>query len=253
MTDRNLRAKAKPQSIPEAAKPARPSKPQTYSSPAIRARRQRILDETRRMIAEEGLLNFNMNELCKRADVAKRTLYNAFQTREQLIAIAISEYFQEYVDRIPYSAPPGTLQHNLERLISVTRRNVRIRNYIRAIMSIFFSADVGSNIWETMQGMATRPTLEWLNNLAARRQLQPWVDPDTLANDLVRLEYAIVNDWSLKRISDDELTPHLLLSVLTFMAGATRGAANTEIRDTIRQIQEHGVPAVKPVPKARAD
>ena len=253
VTDRTARAKAKPESAPEAERPARASKPQTYSSPAIRARRQRILEETRRMIAEDGLVNFNMNELCKRADVAKRTLYNAFQTREQLIAIAISEYFQEYVDRIPYSGPAGTLQHNLERLISVTRRNVRIRNYIRAIMSIFFSAEVGSNIWETMQGMAAKPTLEWLNNLAARRQLQPWVDTDSLANDLVRLEYAVVNDWSLGRIGDDELTPHLLLSVLTFMAGATRGAANTEIRDTIRQIQEKGVPPVRPVSKARAE
>jgi AcrR family transcriptional regulator len=231
------------------ARAPRAAQPQTYSSPAIRARRRRILEESRRMIAEDGLLNFNMNELCKRAGVAKRTLYNAFQTREQLIAIAISEYFQEYVDRIPYSAPVGTLQNNLERLVSVTQRNVHIRNYIRAIMSIFFSADADSNIWRTMQGMATRPTLEWLANLAARRQLQPWIEPQNLADDLVRLEYGIVNDWSLGRLSDDDLTPHLLLSFLTYMAGATRGAANTEIREAIRHIQEHGVPMVSAVPK----
>jgi AcrR family transcriptional regulator len=203
------------------------------------------------MIAEDGLLNFNMNELCKRAGVAKRTLYNAFQTREQLIAVAISEYFQEYVDRIPYSAPLGTLQNNLERLISVTQRNVHIRNYIRAIMSIFFSADAESDIWRTMQGMATRPTLEWLRNLAARRQLQPWIEPQNLADDLVRLEYGIVNDWSLGRLSDEDLTPHLLLSFLTYMAGATRGAANAEIRETIEQIQAKGVPTISAVAKPR--
>jgi AcrR family transcriptional regulator len=243
----------------EAAKPAKPEtasrarrsdKPQTYSSPAILARRRRILEETRRLIAEQGLVNFNMNELCKRAGVAKRTLYNAFQTREQMIAIAISEYFQDYVDRIPYTAPPGTLHHNLERLISVSRRNVRIRNYIRAIMSIFFSADANSDIWRTMQGMATRPTLEWLANLAAKRQLQPWVDMHRLAADLVRLEYAVVNDWSLGRIGDEELTPHLLTSFLTVAAGATRGAANAEIREAIQQITEVGVPEVKAVAKA---
>jgi AcrR family transcriptional regulator len=233
------------------AKAPRAAQPQTYSSPAIRARRRRILEEGRRMIAEDGLLNFNMNELCKRAGVAKRTLYNAFQTREQLIAVAISEYFQEYVDRIPYSAPLGTLQNNLERLISVTQRNVHIRNYIRAIMSIFFSADAESDIWRTMQGMATRPTLEWLRNLAARRQLQPWIEPQNLADDLVRLEYGIVNDWSLGRLSDEDLTPHLLLSFLTYMAGATRGAANAEIRETIEQIQAKGVPTISAVAKPR--
>lgn len=227
----------------------RPDKPQTYSSPAIRARRRRILDETRQLIAEQGLANFNMNELCKRAGVAKRTLYNAFQTREQMIAIAIGEYFQDYIDRIPYSAPAGTLQRNLERLVAVSRRNLRIRNYIRAIMSVFFSPEGESDIWLTMQGMATRPTLEWLQGLAAKRQLQPWIEPERLAADLVRLEYAVVNDWSLGRISDDELTRHLLLSYLTFTAGATKGAANAEIRDAIQLIQDKGVPQVRPVPK----
>jgi len=236
---------------PEApARVRRSDKPQTYSSPAILARRRRILDETRQLIAEQGLANFNMNELCKRAGVAKRTLYNAFQTREQMIAIAIGEYFQDYIDRIPYTAPAGTLQRNIERLISVSRRNVRIRNYIRAIMSIFFSPEVDSDIWRTMQGMATRPTLEWLTNLAAHRQLQPWIDADRLAEDLVRLEYAVVNDWSLGRIPDDELTHHLLISFLTFMAGATRGAPNIEIREAIRQIEEKGVPHVKAVARA---
>jgi len=53
-----------------ATRARRTDKPQTYSSPAILARRRRILEETRRLIAEQGLVNFNMNELCKRAGVA---------------------------------------------------------------------------------------------------------------------------------------------------------------------------------------
>jgi AcrR family transcriptional regulator len=231
------------------ARARRADKPQTYSSPAIRARRRRILEETRLLIAEQGLANFNMNELCKRAGVAKRTLYNAFQTREQMIAIAIGEYFQDYIDRIPYTAPVGTLQRNVERLVSVSRRNLKIRNYIRAIMSIFFSPEADSGIWRTMQGMATRPTLEWLTNLSARRQLQSWIEPERLAEDLVRLEYAVVNDWSLGRIADEELTHHLLLSFLTHMAGATRGLANTEIREAICEIEARGVPQVRSVAK----
>ena len=248
MNSRSVTVRRKASAEPAAA-PRRTEKPQTYSSPAIRARRRRILEETRLLIAEQGLANFNMNELCKRAGVAKRTLYNAFQTREQMIAIAIGEYFQDYIDRIPYTAAPGTLQRNVERLVSVSRRNLKIRNYIRAIMSIFFSPEADSGIWRTMQGMATRPTLEWLSNLATRRQLQPWVEPDCLAEDLVRLEYAVVNDWSLGRIADEELTHHLLLSFLTFMAGATRGAANAEIREAIGHLETDGVPQVRGAPK----
>ena len=74
---------------------ARSAKPLTYASPAIRARRRRIQDETRKMIAERGVAGFSMDDLSKRAKVAKRTLYNAFQTKERIIAVAIKESFEQ--------------------------------------------------------------------------------------------------------------------------------------------------------------
>ena len=78
-------------------KPASPRKGEAntrangYSSPSIIARRHRLLDETRRMIDEVGITNLSMDDVAKRADVAKRTLYNAFQSKEHLVASAISK------------------------------------------------------------------------------------------------------------------------------------------------------------------
>ncbi len=216
----------------------------TYSSPAILARRRRILDETRTLIAEQGIGNFSMNELCKRADVAKRTLYNAFQTRERLIAAAIQEYFLEYLSRIRYHSDVGTLQRNIERIVAVGRRNRKIRNYIRAIMAVYFSPDVIPDIWEAMNSVAVESNLEWIRNLQKRRQLQPWIDADALANDIVRYEYATINDWARGLLSDDELIPRLLMSYLTFMLGATRGVARTEIEEMIREVSEGRIPVL---------
>ena len=77
-----------------------------------------------------------------------------------MIATAIQEYFDEYVSRIVYSSPPGTMQHNLERMISVVQRNRKIRNYIKAIMALYFSSDVDRDIWTAMHSPA---------NIAAKR------------------------------------------------------------------------------------
>lgn len=209
-------------------------KPLTYSSPAILARRRRILDETRTLIAEQGIGNFSMNELCKRAGVAKRTLYNGFQTRERLIASAIHEYFVEYLSKISYTSESGTLHRNIERIVAVGRRNRKIRNYIRAIMAVYFSPDVDHQIWEAMHSVAVASNLEWIRNIARRRQLQPWVDADALVDDIVRYEYATINDWARGMIPDEALVPRLVSSYLTFMAGATRGAARAEIEAMIR-------------------
>jgi AcrR family transcriptional regulator len=214
---------------------------QSYSSPAIRARRRRILEETRKAIAEQGIAALSMNEVGKRAGVAKRTLYNAFQTRERMIAIAIQEYFDEYVKRIRYVNPVGTLMHNVERMVSVINRNRQIRNYIRAIMALYFSPEADADIWQAMHGMATRSNLEWMRTLQANRQLQPWIDAERLADDIVRLEYATINAWAQGQLADDAIIPQLLQNYLTFVAGATRGAARKEIEALLREIHTHGV------------
>ena len=63
---------------------AHPDKQLVYSSPSIHERRRRILREARRLLAESGLEKFSIRTLCKRADVAQRTLYNAFHNRDRI-------------------------------------------------------------------------------------------------------------------------------------------------------------------------
>ena len=219
-----------------------PEKTLVYSSPAIHARRRRILDETRKLIAEKGLTHFSMDEICKRADVSKRTLYNAFQTKERMIAMAIHEYFERYISRLPYTHPAGTLQRNIERMVFVIQRNRQIRNYISAIMSLYFSLDADSDIWSTMHSMAVGPNLQWIEVLRAKRQLQPWIDPKQLADDIVRFEYTIIYDWCRGHIADDLIIPHLITTYLSFMAGATRGTARKEIETVLGDFHDKGVP-----------
>lgn len=213
-------------------------RPANYSSPAIRERRRRILDEARKIISEKGLGGFSMGELCVRAGVAKRTLYNAFQSKEQIISAAIHEYFDTYVEKIPYKTPNGSLMRIVERLTWIVRRNMQIRNYIRALMAIYFSPEVNSDIWETLQMLGVSFSKEWIKKLKSKRQLQSWDIEDQLSHDVIRLEYAIINDWCQGRIEDENFLGHLLLCYLTFIAGATRGQARKEIEDMLRQLKE---------------
>ncbi|MGE0741191.1 MAG: TetR/AcrR family transcriptional regulator [Hyphomonadaceae bacterium] len=214
-----------------------------YSSPAIHERRRRILDETRKMIQERGLSGFSMDEIGKRAGVAKRTLYNAYQTKERMIAIAINEYFQRYLAQIPFTGEVGSLQRNVERIIYMVQRDLQLRNYIGTIMSIYFSPDAGSSdIWNTMHKMTAEGHLEWVLPLRGKRQLQPWVDPYALADDIVRACYASLNDWCRGRISDENVVFHVVRTFLTIAAGATRGAARKEVEDMLLRFSTEGIP-----------
>ncbi len=219
-----------------------------YISPAIVERRRRILDETRKMIAERGLDGFNMDELCKRARVAKRTLYNAYQTKERMIALAIKEYFENFVATIPFTAPVGSIKRNVDRITFIYQRNRNPRNYSRALVSIYYNPEVDKDILSTMHNMTVDANLEWIMAYKAKRQLHPWIDADALANDIVRTEYALLNDWCRGAISDDEIIHHHVRACLTIAAGATRGEARKEIEDLLQHYHEQGsaLPTLQP-------
>jgi AcrR family transcriptional regulator len=204
------------------------------------------------MIAEHGLAGFSMDEVGKRAGVAKRTLYNAYQTKERMIAIAIHEYFERFLTHLPYLGPVGSLQRNVERMVFVIQRNRQLRHYISALMSIYFSADADSDIWTAMHSMAVESNLQWINALGAKRQLQPWIEPNKLADDIARCEYAIINDWRRGEIDDESVVYHLVRACLTIAAGAARGAARKEIEDLLAKFHATGIPLPELPGRAKA-
>lgn len=210
-----------------------------YSSPSIIARRDRILDETRRMIGEVGVTNLSMDDVAKRANVAKRTLYNAFQSKEHLVASAISKYMEDYERKIHYSKEDATLDWMIERLVIVARRNLEIRNYTRALMNIYYSADVDPEIRQAIHDIAAHSHEPWIRRLAAKRQFQPWIDPDQLISTLVRYRYAIANAWTEGEIPQENMVVEVVRGFLTVMAGATRGTARKEIVDALNTIDQH--------------
>ncbi|SCW47492.1 hypothetical protein SAMN02927924_00780 [Sphingobium faniae] len=136
-------------------------------------------------------------------------------------------------------------------MISVVQRNRKIRNYIRAIMSLYFSSDVDYDIWSAMHSPAMHHNREWIGALEAKKHLQPWVKVDSLVEDIVRFEYATINDWAQGRIPDDEIIVRLVSGYLSCMLGALRGAARKEVDALIKDIGERGMEALPLARKLR--
>jgi AcrR family transcriptional regulator len=231
----------------DAANPSRlvlstnPENEPIYSSVAIQERRKRILAEARRMIAHDGIDKFSIRTLCRNADVAQRTLYNAFQSKDRLIALAISEAYEDVNRHMRYRTPPDTLVGIIDRLISVNTRNLKARNYTRAVVSLYFSPTISEDIWNALRGMAFRNLRQWLERMAHQGALEPWINVEEAAGDFANLEYSIINDWAVGRLSDDAYLPRLILSVLTHTAGITFGPYRDEAIAMAKAIRDTGV------------
>jgi TetR/AcrR family transcriptional regulator, cholesterol catabolism regulator len=192
-----------------------------------------------------------MDDVARRANVAKRTLYNAFQSKEHLVASAIRQYFEDYASKIDYSNQDATLEWMIERLVIVARRNLSIRNYTRALMNIYFSSNVDPEIRHAIHQIASTSHEPWILELDRKGQLQPWVDAEDLIAMLVRLRYANAHAWAEGLIPDDQLVTELLRGFLMLMAGATQGTARQQIVDVLADLENHPLLREEPAKKRR--
>lgn len=207
------------------------------------ARRERILEETRNLISEQGMAGFSLLELCRRADVAKQTLYYAYGSREGLIAAAIRDFFDKYERTIPYHSPAGSLERILERVVAIGRRNLTIRNYVAAIVSFYYGGSTSPDLWRALHDITTLPQRPYVESLRRARQLQPWVNPQHLIDGLDAQRLAVSNEWVQGRIADDEMIDRMMLSLLTYLLGSVRGVARTHVERTLRDLTQVGATA----------
>jgi len=210
-----------------------------YSSPLIKARRHRILAETQRLIGEVGVANVSMDDVASRADVAKRTLYNVFQSKERLVAQAIRQYFEDFASNVGHPAAPLTLDRMIERLLMMSIHGINARNYMRALMNVYHAPDTAADIRAAIHGVAVDTHGAWLQMLAFKGQLQSWANVDELIDCLVTLRFSLVNDWTLGLIEDDLFPLKMVRATLLLLAGSTRGASRKEVEQKLIELPYH--------------
>ncbi len=214
---------------------------ESYSSPAMKERRRRILAEARQLIAERGVTGFSLAELGKRAGVAKQTLYYAFGSKEAVVAAAILDYFEEYEAAIPYRAAPGSLDRLIERQVAIGRRNLGIRNYVAALVSIYFGD--APQLWSAMHAVAAQSHRTFVSRLVETGGLQGWRNPDEVVDGMVGQLFITANAWVQGRIADERMIDRLVLALLTYLSGLVEGETRAEVDAALERIAREGAEA----------
>lgn len=194
-----------------------------YNSDNIHARRQRVLREARKMISESGLEGFSVRELCARADIAQKTLYNAFGGKEGVIALAIRQFMTDFNSNVQYRFDGLTLEGRLERLIKVHSRNIQIRPYTTAIISVYNSFTAGREIRKAIRNISDIGSRPFAESLRDRGELAEGVTPEHFVQLGTTMVYAILTDWCLGDLPDERLVDTINETFLVVLAGCTKG------------------------------
>lgn len=177
------------------------------------------------MMIERGAQGMAMRDLAERANVSLRTLYNAFGSKEALIAAAVRQYYDKFLRSLSSDRDVYSFEWVLSGIVATNLRNQQIRDYLSALVNLYFSSSADPAIRIELRRTAAGFMQAWLEVLQVRRQLRPGADITRAAGHIASLQYALNQEWLSGAMADDELVPAVAEAVLTYLAGLVRGDA----------------------------
>ena len=214
-----------------------------YASALMRDRRARILAEAQGLLDEMGVEGFTIRELSRRANVAQRTLYNVFGSKEEIVAAAIDEHFADLV-RTVAPRPADSLEQQLEGIRRIAHATIGLRRYATAMVGVFFSPTVDRRIYDSLYRISQGAGDGW-SGRAGKSKLVAAMGPANRArlnNLIVNQSYSNVTDWAAGRIGDEEFVLRAQLYFLSCIRAHLRARHRAEADALIAALMQDGDP-----------
>ncbi|WBX84416.1 TetR/AcrR family transcriptional regulator [Sphingosinicella microcystinivorans] len=197
-----------------------PRQKRPYNSRSMVERRQRILKATLQLIEEDGVNGVTIRQISKKSDVALRTLYLYFGSREVIIGVAIKDFFYKNIEESGADPEPKTIASLLDRFDRLTDIIIGSKSYSSALAPIFFSANIDPGIYDILREIAISHVKSFVCELASSKaNALSEGEKDLLIAQMANIEFAVINDALSGRIPLADLSACLKLAVLSLVAG----------------------------------
>jgi AcrR family transcriptional regulator len=210
-----------------------------YGSALMFDRRQRILSQAQAMLDELGVDGFTIRELSRRADVAQRTLYNVFGSKEDIVACAIEQHYAGLLSRLPPPPPAEDIEGYLYRIDTLVDITIGLKRYATAMVGVFFSPSVDRRIHDTLRRISEGGSVAWVGEAAKSDFLvksKP-SDLEHLSTLLVNVGYANITDWAAGRISGAEMKLRFKFNFLVCIQPLVRPARRPAIAALVERVR----------------
>jgi len=168
-------------------------------------RRQRILSATLQMIAEHGYKGTSMQAIAKASQVAEKTLYNIFGSKDRLIAATARDRSASTFEAARADAPAGGIDFLLSLADHIATVTLAIPELSRVLAPILveYPRFVGlDGIYREYVGRA-------YDEMAQAGLVYNGEMRDSFARSLRLSFVSSIIFWSKGEIADDELRPYL--------------------------------------------
>ena len=199
-------------------------------TPNQQARRVRILIAARDLVAEYGYDGMIMRDVATTANVSPTTLYNLYNTKDELLLEALRESVAEGWNR----AAEEVAEIGFERLVVQLHHSVEQAReepaYAKAITQALLRANKGDQLVDVLLNRIQRGVTASLVSMQGRKQLKEGVDTDKLALALVGVYWSNFMLWSKGLVAIDDLEDELKRAYLSYLLPVVQGRIKKEIQ-----------------------
>ncbi len=197
-------------------------------------RRQRIRDESRRLLIELGYQGLTVRKLAHACGLSVPTLYNLIGSKATIIAEDAIETFRRVTERFDAEAEGDPIDRAFA-LYDVVREEILGRaDYFRALLPHLDAVPelrpVRQAVGELQVGL-----LVHVLGAGSRKAFRPEFDLGLVAWQLYDLAIASFTGWAVGRVPQSQLDARLKHGAALVLASGARGTAKRKLLATIEE------------------
>ncbi len=201
-----------------------------YRSARQRERGERILEVTRAMLTESGYHGVTMRDVCARAGVARKTLYDRYGSKDALILAAVVEVLDNVeADADALAGGETGIAMVIAAQRAAFRQIVRAPSYAAAMAHALFDAPAGDPLADLLLGAGVAHSSIALAQARDQDELAPATDVDTLARHLMAQSWGVILMWMKGLVHLDRIEVEASRAQLLTLVAATRGARHEQL------------------------
>jgi AcrR family transcriptional regulator len=188
------------------------------------ARMERILEATLNLIAEVGADRMTMRDIAAASHVSAATLYNRFETKDNVVSQAVLARFERVVRPvIAHSRRRTPLQNIVDALDVLVDSALKTPKFAHALMGSYFKLDNDRQMAEQLHAAVRGTWQPFLEEMHGAGSLRQWVSLPLLIEEISDRIFAVVMRWSQGGFGDSEFYKRMRYSVVTVLLSASRG------------------------------
>jgi AcrR family transcriptional regulator len=205
-------------------------------TPNQRERHRRILLATRNLVAKHGYDGMIMRDVAMLANVSPTTLYNLYNTKDELVLAALRDSLTEsWAQPAAETDGPG-VDYLLATLCQSVAQTQSEPAYSEAIVQALLRAGKGDALIDVLLRGSRNPVAESLSAMAQRNELLSETDIEAVSDVLIGAFWSGYLLWSKGVVGLDRLEPLLKRSYLSVLIPVCRADVRRELEDRYREL-----------------